>query len=186
MIELRQIWLKNNKTQDMVLIPECTADGQYKVIQCHQEANSCWCVNPITGKGIKETWVSNGKPLTCPGLHPVISDHVMSIYDHRGGLNYEHQMQQGRQGYGNGLQGDESSNNDPDADSSSINSNSEAYDRLNWMGCKQGSRFIRKFNKIISDNINQKSDNRGRKVKGARYDAHESRRKDEVDRDTGR
>ena len=122
-LELKEIWLRNNKTtpNSLVLVPECTSDGQYKIIQCeYEKANSCWCVNPITGKGIRDTWVSNGKPLSCPGL-------ISTSYSYHHLYNFNSRYR------------------NPDRE-------------ISWKGCKSGSRFIRKFNKIMTDTVQQKKE----------------------------
>lgn len=48
------------KSGDSVLyVPECTADGRFKRMQCYPNTGYCWCVsedtgNPIPGTSIKE------------------------------------------------------------------------------------------------------------------------------------
>ncbi|XP_056330026.1 SPARC-related modular calcium-binding protein 2-like [Danio aesculapii] len=36
-------------------IPECTADGSYRVVQCHSGTGYCWCVRPDSGRPIPGT-----------------------------------------------------------------------------------------------------------------------------------
>ncbi|XP_033636141.1 SPARC-related modular calcium-binding protein 1-like isoform X2 [Asterias rubens] len=38
-----------------VFIPQCNADGSYKAVQCHDEAQYCWCVYVDTGRPIPGT-----------------------------------------------------------------------------------------------------------------------------------
>ena len=159
--ELTQIWAKNNKTKEStrVLIPECTADGQYKVIQCHSysSTSSCWCVNPISGKTIKETWVDNGKPMKCPGL--------LGEKDSLDSYHNVHRMNR--------------YDNQP----------AYAANSRTWDGCKAPDRFVRKFNKIITDTVMFKNENRRKERTSARNLKEKqqiSRQKEFVDRDTGR
>uniref|UniRef100_UPI00358E5B93 SPARC-related modular calcium-binding protein 1-like n=1 Tax=Myxine glutinosa TaxID=7769 RepID=UPI00358E5B93 len=48
-----------------VFIPQCSADGSYAPIQCHNSTGYCWCVTP-SGRPIGGTSVHNGMP-TCSG-----------------------------------------------------------------------------------------------------------------------
>uniref|UniRef100_H3BHA0 SPARC related modular calcium binding 1 n=1 Tax=Latimeria chalumnae TaxID=7897 RepID=H3BHA0_LATCH len=43
-------------------IPECEADGRYKIVQCHQATGYCWCVRIETGRPIPGTSTRNFLP----------------------------------------------------------------------------------------------------------------------------
>ncbi|XP_051962527.1 SPARC-related modular calcium-binding protein 1-like [Xyrauchen texanus] len=43
-------------------IPECSADGRYKMVQCHSSTGYCWCVRVDSGRPIPGTSTRNQMP----------------------------------------------------------------------------------------------------------------------------
>lgn len=38
--------------QDQLFLPDCTADGRFKRVQCYRSTGYCWCANEDSGKPI--------------------------------------------------------------------------------------------------------------------------------------
>lgn len=122
-----------------VIVPDCTTDGQFKVIQCHQKSKYCWCVHPLTGRAITETSTRNGKPTSCT----LNNGNRHGVYSH-----YQEAGRYGGYGYNTMRYGNAMKNNQI------LN---EMKVGVSWRGCSNGDRFIRKFNKVIGDNLKAKN-----------------------------
>lgn len=64
-IKRRQRRLKLKKTNPNVFVPKCKRSGKFKRTQCNPSMGKCWCVNPTTGRKLKETEERNGRKPNC-------------------------------------------------------------------------------------------------------------------------
>lgn len=119
-------------------------------------------MDPLTGEGMAETWVSNGKPISCSSIVNNHGDYFQrhSAYYRR--LPPQMQWQSRINNYGRSRESMQARLNNPD---------------LSWSSCKKGNRFIKKFYKIMENNVNTK--------RKTTQEGMKSRIKDVVDRDTG-
>ena len=128
-----------NNSVDDVIVPDCTSDGQFKVIQCHRKSNYCWCVHPLTGRAITQTSTRNGKPTSCT-LDSGNRNGAGEFYGYYQDASRYNNYRYNSFKYGNAMKNNEILN--------------EMKVGVSWRGCNNGERFIRKFNKVIEENLN--------------------------------
>lgn len=54
--------IQQRLTPGITIVPECTENGLFKAIQCHQSTGYCWCVGSADGKPVPGSSVRHRKP----------------------------------------------------------------------------------------------------------------------------